>query len=116
MGDGRKKRNRRKNKTWEELRAELPLSEQRMAAYGRLMEAEQRLYWLWQQRSNGEMDWAGEALGSPVEEDGLLWLAGLGEKVAALGGHLELVAVLPVESLTLLREPGLSSLPESPSS
>lgn len=50
--------------------------------------------------------WIAEAVGSPIEEDGLLWVAALGEKVALLGGHLELIAVLPGETVTLVREPG----------
>ncbi len=53
------------------------------------------------------MNWVGEALGAPVDGVlGDLWLVGMGEKVAALGGQLELVAVFPDETVTLLIEPG----------
>jgi hypothetical protein len=37
---------------------------------------------------------------------------GLGEKVAALGGHLELIAVFGEERVTLIREPGPDDDPE----
>jgi hypothetical protein len=30
----------------------------------------------------------------------------LGERIAALGGHLKLVAIFPDQRVTLLREPG----------
>ena len=80
-------------KSWRDLRNEKPIDERQVAALDRMMHAEQTIYWLWEQRSEG-MNWAGEALSTPVEEQDCMWLAGLGEKVAALGGHLELVAVL----------------------
>jgi hypothetical protein len=104
----KKKKNKSKKRltSWEKIRDKRPIDERKIAAYGRLMEAEDLLYELWEQRGTG-MNWIGEALGAPVEEDELLWMAGLGEKVAALGGHLELVAVFPDESVTLVREPGL---------
>jgi hypothetical protein len=34
-----------------------------------------------------------------------LWIAELGERVATMGGHLELMAVFEKEAMTLLREP-----------
>lgn len=69
------------------------------------MVAEELLYKLWEKRGV-EMDWVGEAVGSPIETNTLLWVMGLGEKVAALGGQLELAAVFPDETVTLLVEPG----------
>jgi hypothetical protein len=60
------------------------------------------------------MDWVGEALRELVDEDSTLWLAAVGDKVAALGGHLELVAVFPDHSLTLLLEPGLNTPGDPP--
>ncbi len=77
----------------------------RVAAFKRQMEAEQRLYDWWEQRHDG-MTWVSEVLGFPVEETSSLWVAALGEKVAAMGGHLELVAVFENGTLTLVREPG----------
>jgi hypothetical protein len=82
-------------------------AEHRAAAYARLMLAEQRLHDYWEQRSSSHKDWVGELVGEPVYEDTPLWLAALADKVAALGGHLELVAAFPEDSLTLLIEPGL---------
>ena len=82
-----------KSRSWDEVRAQRPPDERTVAAYERLMEAETRLHTLWERRGMGT-NWIGEALGSPVERDGV-YVSELGQKVAALGGHLELVAVLP---------------------
>jgi hypothetical protein len=60
-----------------------------------------------EQRSAGQTNWVGEALGDLVEEEKNLWIPAVGDKVAALGGHLELIAVFPDETVTLLKEPGL---------
>jgi len=80
-----------------------------VAALARLMMVEQRLYEIWEERSDGEMNWVGELLGFPAFEHSELWLAAIGDRVAALGGHIELVAVFPDESVTLLIEPGLDA-------
>jgi hypothetical protein len=85
--------------SWDEVRSRRPVDEAAVAAYERLMEAEELLYKLWEQRAT-VMDWIGEALRSPGELDGIV-IAELGRKVAALGGHLELVAVLPDGPVTL---------------
>lgn len=120
---GKKKKRAKKKKakpvsparSWDDVVEEIvpeedrPRFEARASAYGRLMDVEQRLYDLWEQRSAGEMSWVGELMGSIVEEDRTLWLAAVADKVAALGGHLELIAVFPTETVTLLREPGLHS-------
>jgi hypothetical protein len=90
---------------WRQVRADRPLNERHVAAYARLMEAETRLYGWWEQRQP-TTTWVTEILSSPVEETTDLWIAALGEKVAAMGGHLELTAVFDNETLTLLREPG----------
>ena len=108
-----KKRKKTKLTSWEELKAQRPVDEHAVAAYERLIGAEQILYQRWEQRGEG-MNWVGEALGFPVEESDASWVAGLGEKVAALGGHLELVAVFPDETVTLIREPGPGSDPLHP--
>jgi hypothetical protein len=92
--------------SWRSIREDHPLNERAVAAYGRLMEAESRLYRWWEERQTTNIRVA-ELLSFPVEEaDELLWIAGLGEKVAAMGGHLEITAVFDNEALTLLREPG----------
>jgi hypothetical protein len=64
------------------------------------------LYDLWERRGE-TMNWAGEALSFPAAPvDGPLWLGELGQKVAALGGYLEVRAVLSDQTVTLSREPG----------
>jgi hypothetical protein len=105
----KKKKAQSKTRSWVEVAAELDVDPRRVAAYARLMDIEDRLYQLWEQRSQGQMDWVGEALRELVDEDSTLWLAAVGDKVAALGGHLELVAVFPDQTLTLLLEPGLNT-------
>ena len=98
-------------KAGEEVRDAKPADERKVAAYERLMIAEERLYELWERRGTG-MDWIGEAVGSPVEAYSGLWVADLGERVAALGGYLELVAVFPDQTVTLLMEPGPAAAPK----
>jgi hypothetical protein len=90
---------------WREIRADRPINERNVAAYARLMEAETCLYNWWEQRQP-TTTWVTEALSFPVQETTDLWIAALGEKIAAMGGHLELTAVFDNETLTLLREPG----------
>jgi hypothetical protein len=108
----KKKNKKTKNKTvsWKKLKHQRPVDERRVAAYARLMEAETILYQRWERQASG-MTWVGEALGFPIEETNL-WVMDLGQKVAALGGHLELVAVLGEDRLTLMREPGPGDDPE----
>jgi hypothetical protein len=65
------------NANWREIRRQLPLNEERVAMYRRLMDAEARL-------------------------DSDDYLSALARDVAALGGHLEVRAVLPDETITLL--------------
>lgn len=62
---------------------------------------------IWEQRSSGQLDWIVEAMRDLVDEQTNLWIAAIGDTVAALGGHVELIAVFPDETVTLLREPGL---------
>ncbi|MGH3261095.1 MAG: hypothetical protein ACRDNS_03775 [Trebonia sp.] len=90
---------------WEEEPAADPDSERRVAVFQRLMEAETRLHEWWEQRQT-TTTWVTELLGHPVEDNTDLWISALGEKVAAMGGHLELTAVFDNETLTLLRESG----------
>jgi hypothetical protein len=67
-------------KNWRAIRGDRPLNEDMLALYRQLMEAEVRL-----------------------AEDS--YLAALARDLATRGGHLEVLAVLPDETLTLLREP-----------
>ncbi len=100
--------------SWEELEAELPSDERKAAAYGRMIEAHQLLYKLWERRSNG-MNRIGEVIGEPPGLTNHLWVTETGERVAVLGGYLEVVAVFPDESVTLMLEPGPSQPSTSPS-
>lgn len=104
--------------SWEDIRATLPVDHPRLvAAYDRLSEAESVLYERWEQQSGTseiEGDPVGLLLGHPVipeNGDEMLWIMGLGEKVAALGGHLEVQAVFQDEQLTLITEPGSEGQP-----
>ncbi len=98
------------SKNWREIRRQLPLNEKRVAAYRRLMEAEARLEAARRRQGVGETAFgdaldAGEADGDS-EWNGDMYLSTMLRYVAALGGHLEVRAVFPEETVTLLREPG----------
>lgn len=94
------------NKNWREILQQRPLNEQRVAMYGRLMEAEERLEPVRERRGVSDT-----ALGDAIEasesaHDGDrhddVYLDALTRYVAALGGHLEIRAVFPEETITLL--------------
>jgi hypothetical protein len=91
----------------ESLRAESPVNENRVAAYRRLIEAERLLYELLQRRGltgpalDGVFDDMQNA-GGAAESDVETYLSIVSAEVAALGGHLELRAVFPDETVTLL--------------
>ena len=93
------------NKSWRAVREQRPLNEARVAMYRWLMDAEERLDPLRRRRgveetAFGEALEAGEDSAAPD-----LYLATVAEYVAALGGHLEVRAVFPEETVTLLRDP-----------
>ncbi len=97
------------NKNWRAIREQRPLNETRVAMYRRLMRAEDRLEPV--RRRRGLSD---TALGDAIEasesaDDGDrhddVYLDALTRYVAALGGHLEVRAVFPDETITLLRQP-----------
>jgi hypothetical protein len=93
------------NKSWRAVRERRPLNEARVAMYRRLMDAEQRLDPLRRRRGVEETAFgqaleAGEDSAAPD-----LYLATVAEYVAALGGHLEVRAVFPEETVTLLQDP-----------
>ena len=86
-------------------------------AYERMSGAETLLYRRWQEQTGADhpgTDPVGQLLSHPIRpenDDYALWLLGLGEKVAALGGQLEVRAVFDTEQITLLREPGPDQQP-----
>ena len=95
------------NKNWREIREQRSLNEARVAMYRRLMDAEAWLDAV--RRRRGLSD---TALGDAIEasesaataighED--VYLDALTRYVAALGGHLEIRAIFPDETITLLR-------------
>ena len=97
------------NKNWREIRRELALNEERVAMYRRIMDAEDRLDAVRRRRGLSETA-LGDALeASESAADGDrhddVYLDALTRYVAALGGHLEVQAVFPEETITLLREP-----------
>ncbi len=92
------------NKTWREVRRQRPLNEDRVAAYKLLMDAEARLEEVRRRRGVST-----DALANAVEpEDGTddePYIAALERYVGALGGYLEVRAVFPDETVTVLRRP-----------
>jgi DNA-binding XRE family transcriptional regulator len=95
------------NKNWQTVRGQRPLNEQQVATYKRLMQAELRLSELRNRRGLSQAAVA-EALAvtqpnvSRIEQEEDVYLSTLARYVAALGGRLELQAVFPDETITLL--------------
>ena len=95
---------------WRTVRGQRPLNEERVATYKRLMEAEVRLADLRRRRGVSQATIA-RALDvsqpnvSRVEQEDDVYLSTLARYIAALGGHLEVHAVFPDETITVLREP-----------
>lgn len=95
---------------WEKIRRANPVNERRVAAYQRLLEAGEQIS---QARHRSGESWATieEALAASelsdselsVEPD--LYLTSLMRFVAALGGHVEVRAVFPGETITVRRDP-----------
>jgi hypothetical protein len=97
------------SKNWREIRRELALNERRVAMHRRLMDAEDRLDAVRHRRgvnetALGDALEASESAGDGDRHDDV-YLDALTRYVAALGGHLEVQAVFPEETITLLREP-----------
>lgn len=96
-------------KNWRTVRGQRPLNEQRVASYKRLMQAELQLSELRNRRGLSQAVIA-EALSvsqpniSRIEQEEDLYLSTLARYVTALGGHLEVQAVFPDETITLLRD------------
>src|SRR5207342_1172112 len=100
-------------KSWRTIRGQRPLNESRVATYKRLMDAELRLADVRRRRGLSQAAIA-EALEvsqpnvSRIEQEDDVYLSTLARYVAALGGHLEVLAVFAEETITLLREPDAS--------
>ncbi|MBV8944216.1 MAG: XRE family transcriptional regulator [Solirubrobacterales bacterium] len=97
-------------RNWRTVRGQRPLNERRVTAYRRLMDAELRLAEARRRRGVSQATIA-EALEvsqpnvSRIEQEQDVYLSTLARYVAALGGHLEVLAVFDDETVTLLREP-----------
>ena len=103
---------------FETQRAQRAVDWQRIEdAYAPMTAAEEILYRRWEQQAGAgqtDGDPVGQLLSHPVSPDNAdqaLWLLGLGEKVAALGGHLQVTARFDEDEVTLITEPGLESQP-----
>lgn len=99
--------------SWEAIRARRALNEGRVAVWERLLEDEELLARVVARRGAGEDAIDGalterdlDALDAIGDED--LYLAALSAYVTALGGHVEVVAVFPDETVTVRRVDGPS--------
>ncbi len=95
------------NKNWREIREQRSLNEARVAMYRRLMDVEACLDDV--RRRRGLSDTAlGDAIeaSESAEGDGYedVYLDVLTRYVAALGGNVEIRAIFPEETITLLRQ------------
>jgi len=97
-------------KSWRTIRGQRTLNESEVTSYRQLMDAELRLAEARRRRGVSQAVIA-EALEvsqpnvSRIEQQDDVYLSTLARYVAALGGHLEVTAVFPEETITLLREP-----------
>jgi hypothetical protein len=91
------------DKTWDEVRAEYSLSDQRMAIYQRLAEAEHALAPIRRRRPVGTVEPIADVIDAVLADgdEGDLYLSVLSRYVAALGGRLEVHAVFDDETVTL---------------
>ena len=97
-------------KQWQAVRRQRPLDEEKIASYRWLMVADMRLAELRRKRGISQTQIA-EALAvtqpniSRIEQEDDVYLSTLARYVAALGGHLEVLAVFPDETVTIVSEP-----------
>ncbi len=94
-------------KTWRTVRGQRALNERRVADYRRLMDAEVRLSDVRRRRGVSQAELArslevSQPNISRVEQEDDLYLSTLARYVRALGGQLEIRAVFPEETVTLL--------------
>ncbi len=106
-------------KRWEAIRGQKPLNAKRVATYERLMEAQERIADARYRRgiSQATIDEAlaaSEPKASELEAQDDLYLCTLARYVAALGGHLEVLAVFPEDAITVLRHPDHQPAPVRP--
>lgn len=104
-------------KSWREVRGQKPVNEKLVAAYDRVLEAEERIAQARSRRGEtaariAEALTLSEPDGAEVEVEEDLYLSVLARYVAALGGHLEVHAVFPEETITVRREPAQPSRPD----
>lgn len=95
---------------WEMIREEEPLNEVRVATYRRLAEAQAHVgeARTKERAADAAIDAAVEASEPTPEEiahGDNLYLGSLARYVAALGGHIEVTAVFPDETIVVRREP-----------
>jgi DNA-binding XRE family transcriptional regulator len=95
---------------WRTVRGQRPLNEARVATYKRLMDAELRLAEVRHRRGVSQATIAralevSQPNVSRIEQEDDVYLSTLARYIAALGGHLEVQAVFPDETITVLREP-----------
>jgi hypothetical protein len=97
-------------KRWHEVRGQQPLNERRVAAYERLMQAEEQIT---QERLRNGASEAEIARALEISEAGLseiedddLYVTVLSRYVSALGGRLEGVAAVFHEGTVRLQDPG----------
>jgi len=99
-----------RTKQWQAVRRQRPLDEEKIASYRRLLAADMRLAELRRKRGISQTQIA-EALAvtqpniSRIEQEDDVYLSTLARYVAALGGHLEVLAVFPDETVTIVSEP-----------
>jgi hypothetical protein len=104
-------------KSWKVVRAEKSVNERRVASYKRLMDAEELIAHARYRRGESEAA-IEEALAlsdlndSEVGEEPDLYLTVLSRYVAALGGHLEVLAVFPQETIAVRRVPDHPTEPD----
>ncbi|MGI8573609.1 MAG: helix-turn-helix domain-containing protein [Solirubrobacteraceae bacterium] len=101
---------RNKNKNWREVRAQRPLDERRVTAFRRLMDAETTLHEIRERRGVSQAKLAAalemsQPNVSRIESEDDVYLSTLARYVAALGGHIEVSAVFPDETVTVLSDP-----------
>ena len=99
-----------RTKQWQAVRQQRPLDEEKIASYRWLMAADMRLAELRRKRGISQTQIAGAlAVTQPnisrIEQEDDVYLSTLARYVAALGGHLEVLAVFPDETVTILSEP-----------
>lgn len=89
---------------WESVEKQVPLNEERVRAYQRLIQADM-LILEHRGRRPGHVTLADYVEGEDLEREDDLYFATLGRWVASLGGHIEVRAVFPEEVVTVLTMP-----------